>query len=223
MSSHVARLLAVLFAASASSFRLPRRREQAGELFSGFGAKSKDPIQVDAETLEVYEEGDQRISVFSGSVNVVRGNSTLKAAKLKLFSNKDSKADDDSAFTRIEASGSVYVNSKNQTVTGQSAVVDNKAQTITHGRQRRPDPGQERHRRRQAGDRPGDRARRPWCQTAGQAHPGHASRPTRRRARARTARRPATARTRRRRRRRSRHRRPLRSLDVSPTSERTPA
>lgn len=130
MNSHFQRFLAILFA-SAFVLSVPAGAEQAGELFSGFGAKSKDPIHVDAETLEIYEEGDQRISVFSGSVNVVRGNSTLKAAKLKLFSNKDSKTDDDSAFTRMEASGSVYVNSKNQTVTGQSAVVDNKAQTIT--------------------------------------------------------------------------------------------
>ena len=41
-----------------------------GDVFTGFQSNSKDPIQVDAKTLETYEEGKQRISVFSGDVVV---------------------------------------------------------------------------------------------------------------------------------------------------------
>ena len=53
----------------------------------------------------------------------------MKAATIKLHSDKDGK--DPNGFTLMEATGTVYVNSGNQTVTGTQAVVDNKAQTIT--------------------------------------------------------------------------------------------
>ena len=102
---------------------------QSTDIFKGFSSKSKAPIEVDAETLEIIEEGTQRISTFAGGVTVRRGNTTMKAATIKLYSDKDS--DDSNAFTRMEATGTVYVNSGNQTVTGNNAVVDNKAQTIT--------------------------------------------------------------------------------------------
>jgi lipopolysaccharide export system protein LptA len=104
---------------------------QSTDLFSGFGAKGKGPIEVDAKTLEIVEEGDVRISTFSGGVTVKRGNTTLKAGQIKLYSNKESEIGDESGFTRMEATGTVYVNSGKQTVTGAQAVVDNKAQTIT--------------------------------------------------------------------------------------------
>jgi lipopolysaccharide export system protein LptA len=104
---------------------------QSTDLFSGFGSKGKGPIQVDAKTLEIFEEGEQRISVFSGGVTVVRGNTTMKAGTIKLYSNKKSDGTDQNAFNRMEATGTVYVNSGKQTVTGAHAVVDNKAQTIT--------------------------------------------------------------------------------------------
>jgi len=101
---------------------------QSTDVFMGFSSDSKAPIQVDAATLEVFEEGDQRISLFTGGVTVHRGDTTMKAATIKLYSDKK---EDQNGFTRMEASGTVYVNSGNQTATGSNAVVDNKAQTIT--------------------------------------------------------------------------------------------
>ena len=109
---------------------LPALAQQT-DLFSGFGAKGKGPIEVDAKTLEILEEGEQRISIFSGGVTVRRGNTTMKAAQIKLFSKKESEATDQSGFTRMEATGTVYVNSGKQTITGSQAIVDNKAETIT--------------------------------------------------------------------------------------------
>lgn len=105
----------------------------ANDMFAGFQNQSDDPIEVNSENLEVYEEGDQRVTVFSGNVVVTRGNTTMKAASLKLFSPistnaAEAKAD---AFTRIEAEGDIWVNSGDQTVTGKTAVVDMPAQTIT--------------------------------------------------------------------------------------------
>lgn len=106
--------------------------QATGQLFKGFSAKSKDPVHIDAKTLEIYEEGKQRVSVFSGNVTVKRGDTTLKASTIKLYSDLTQKtATDDDQFTKIEMVGTVYVNSGTQTVTGQSAVVDMKTQTIT--------------------------------------------------------------------------------------------
>ncbi len=104
-------------------------QSSANDLFTGFQAKSDDPVDVQAEELETYEEGSQRITLLSGGVTVTRGKTRLTAAQIKLFSPLDSAQAD--AFTRIEASGSIKATSGDQAVTGQSAVVDMKAQTIT--------------------------------------------------------------------------------------------
>ena len=106
----------------------PVAAQAAADLFSGFQAKSKDPVQVDAGVLEISEQGKQRVSVFSGNVVVKRGKTTLKAATIKLFSDLDATTAD--AFSRIEAGGKVFVSSGEQTVTGETAVVDMKARTI---------------------------------------------------------------------------------------------
>ena len=105
--------------------------QTAADLFSGFQARSNEPVQVNAELLEVYEEGTQRISVFSGNVVVVRGDTTLKAATIRLYSDLGGELSAVSAFTRIEADGGVFVGSKDQTVTGQAAVVNMDTRTIT--------------------------------------------------------------------------------------------
>jgi lipopolysaccharide export system protein LptA len=121
----------LILAAFAAVFLAVPAVGQQTDLFSGFGAKGNGPIEVDAKTLEIVEEGDQRISTFSGGVTVKRGNTTMKAAQIKLFSKKEAEATDQSGFTRMEATGTVYVNSGKQTVTGSQAIVDNQAQTIT--------------------------------------------------------------------------------------------
>jgi lipopolysaccharide export system protein LptA len=103
--------------------------DPAADIFNGFQAKSTDPIQVDAEALETYEDGNQRVSVFSGGVTVKRGNTTMKAGEIKLFSGLEAK--DQQSFSRIEASGKIRVTSADQVVTGDTAVVDMAANTIT--------------------------------------------------------------------------------------------
>lgn len=104
-------------------------QSSASDLFAGFQNKSTDPVQVDAENLEVFEEGKQRITVFSGGVTVTRGDTKLTATEIKLYSPLETQSAD--AFTRIEAGGNIRATSGNQSVTGARAVVDMKAQTIT--------------------------------------------------------------------------------------------
>jgi lipopolysaccharide export system protein LptA len=103
--------------------------DTTSDIFAGFQSKSKDPIQVDAQALEVHEENGQRVSVFSGGVTVTRGNTIMKAGTISLYSGTQATAT--SGFSRIEASGKIVVTSGSQSVTGSSAVVDMKANTIT--------------------------------------------------------------------------------------------
>lgn len=107
----------------------PAFADSTADIFSGFNAKSTDPVQVDAAALETYEEGTQRVSVFSGGVTVKRGNTLMKAGTIKLYSGLNGK--DASSFNRIEASGNITVNSADQTVTGSTATVDMATNTIT--------------------------------------------------------------------------------------------
>jgi lipopolysaccharide export system protein LptA len=104
---------------------------QTADLFTGFQTNSKDPIQIDAASLEISEEGKQRISVFSGNVIVRRGETVLRAKTIRVFSDLSDKRPKNQAFSRIEASGNVEVTSGEQKVTGAQVVVDMGKQTIT--------------------------------------------------------------------------------------------
>jgi lipopolysaccharide export system protein LptA len=117
-----AALLLVLAASSAHA-------DQTADMFNGFQAKSTDPIQVDAQSLETYEDGSQRVSVFSGGVTVKRGNTTMTAGEIKLYSGQQGAPEQ--SFTRIEATGKIRVSSANQVITGDTAVVDMPTNTIT--------------------------------------------------------------------------------------------
>jgi lipopolysaccharide export system protein LptA len=104
---------------------------QASDLFAGFQKNSKDPVQIDAASLEISEEGKQRISEFSGNVIVRRGDTVLRAKSIKVYSDLGDKRPKDQAFSRIEAKGGVEVTSGPQKVTGAQVVVDMGKQTIT--------------------------------------------------------------------------------------------
>jgi len=104
---------------------------QTSDLFNGFQKNSKDPVQIDAASLEIAEEGKQRISEFSGNVIVRRGDTVLRAKTIKVFSDLSDNRPKNQAFSRIEASGGVEVTSGEQKVTGAKVVVDMGKQTIT--------------------------------------------------------------------------------------------
>lgn len=104
---------------------------QTSELFTGFQKQSNDPIQIDAASLEISEEGKQRISVFSGNVIVRRGETVLRAKTIRVYSDLGDNRPKGQAFSRIEATGNVQVKSGPQTVTGTKVVVDMGKQTIT--------------------------------------------------------------------------------------------
>lgn len=117
--------------------------QTTGEMFKGFQSDEKGPVNVEADALDVQEKNGQRVSTFSGNVTVTRGDSVLKAGKIAIYSSNDKDATGAKpaagsdvmpgagSFTRIEASGKVYVNSGDQTATGDNGVVDMLAKKVT--------------------------------------------------------------------------------------------
>jgi lipopolysaccharide export system protein LptA len=93
------------------------------EAFKGFGSNGKDPIQIEADSLEVLDK--DRNAVFTGNVQVRQKDSVLKTQRLKVF--YEGKAADGLAqsstgsnqqIRRFEAEGRVLITQKDQTVTG---------------------------------------------------------------------------------------------------------
>jgi lipopolysaccharide export system protein LptA len=100
-------------------------------LMEGFETGSSAPIEIDADSLEVAEEETARVSTFSGNVTVRRGPTTLKAAKIIIYSDPGEIKQDADLFNRIEATGGVFVNSGEQTATGDRASFNMKSRVVT--------------------------------------------------------------------------------------------
>lgn len=139
-------LALALLLPSASLLPFAANAQTSGEMFKGFQSDSSSPVNVEADSLDVVEKNGQRISTFNGNVTVTRGDSVLKAGKIAIYSSgsgdkgaagaaKPAAGSDvmpgAGSFTRIEASGKVYVNSGDQTATGDNAVVDMIGKEVT--------------------------------------------------------------------------------------------
>jgi lipopolysaccharide export system protein LptA len=94
------------------------------------GASAKDPLNIDAGKLDYFDK-EQKL-VYSGSVIVVNGPSTLKASKLTIFlqspaaksqASGDGQASSD-RVKHIEADGPVTMVSKDQVGTGDHGSYD---------------------------------------------------------------------------------------------------
>jgi lipopolysaccharide export system protein LptA len=120
----------------------------------GFSQNRDQPIQIEAASLEVRDK--KKEATFSGNVKVVQGDTTMKSKSLVVFyegggateqpqpKQKGAKAapgaplqsatpgpEGSSSIKRLEARGSVVVTQKDQVVTGDLAVFDTKANSIT--------------------------------------------------------------------------------------------
>ncbi|MFO1150027.1 MAG: lipopolysaccharide transport periplasmic protein LptA [Alsobacter sp.] len=106
----------------------------------GFGSNSKEPIQIDADKLEVFSK-EQR-AVYTGNVIAVQGDTTIKAPTMIVFYERQEKATGGEAkpegegegggtqLKRVEAKGGVSVVSKDQVATGNEGVFDRAANKI---------------------------------------------------------------------------------------------
>ena len=144
-------LLATLAVSSAAS------AQSVTSAFEGFSGRSNEPVNVEADNLEVREK--DQAAIFSGNLQVTQGDSTLKSRELTIFYYGDQNqpgqkpaaagaaprptqgatsgpAGTPSApagrdIRRLEAEGNVIVTSKDQRATGQKGVFDMPSNTVT--------------------------------------------------------------------------------------------
>lgn len=97
-----------------------------GGAFEGM-SNSKDPVQIEADRLEVID--GQGVALFDGNVAVTQGSTLLKAKKLKVHYLRDAKTNEPGGnVKKIEATGKVAVRSGDQMATADKATVDMKDQ-----------------------------------------------------------------------------------------------
>lgn len=111
--------------------------------YQGLGVSSNEPIQFEAESLEVRDQ--DQMAVFSGNVVVRQKDTVLKTDRLTVYyeggqaaqagqgqdaAGAAAAATGQQQIRRLEATGKVLVTSGPQTASGDSAVFDTKANTI---------------------------------------------------------------------------------------------
>ena len=102
------------------------RAQSFGGAFEGM-SNSKEPIQIEADKLEVIDT--KGMANFVGNVSVVQGTTLLKARKLKVFYLRDGgNGSAGGNVKKIEASGKVAVRSGDQHASADNATVDMQAQ-----------------------------------------------------------------------------------------------
>jgi len=137
------RLASALAAVALTASVLPVLAASSGgmsDAFKGFGANGKDPIQIEADSLEVLDK--DRNAVFTGNVHVLQKDTVLKTQRLRVFYEGNGASDlakgdaaGAQAIRRFEAEGKVLISQKDQTVTGDRGWFDMHTQTaqITGG------------------------------------------------------------------------------------------
>ncbi|MER2604481.1 MAG: LptA/OstA family protein [Siculibacillus sp.] len=126
-----------LLCAAACLFAGPALAASEGgmsDAFKGFGSNGKDPIQIEADSLEVLDK--DRNAVFTGNVSVLQKDTVLKTQRLRVYYEGKGAAGlaqtsggDSQSIRRFEADGRVLINQKDQTVTGEKGWFDMRSQT----------------------------------------------------------------------------------------------
>jgi lipopolysaccharide export system protein LptA len=152
-----AAVLALAAAPAAAQSQHPAAQNPAQSLIQGENKDKDLPIQIESASLEVRDKS--KIATFSGSVQVVQGDTTMKCQTLVVFygaeegaaAAKNAASNEPAAdksqgaasgqasavphgaqdIRRIEARGGVTVVTKEQNASGDLGVYDLKAKTIT--------------------------------------------------------------------------------------------
>ena len=116
-------LIAVLAVIASVPLVTPASAQTFSDSFAGFGSNSKEPIQIEAKELNVQDK--DHTAVFVGDVVVRQGDATLKTQRLKIFyAGSAAGGPVQSRISKMEASGTVLISSKDQTATGDQATFD---------------------------------------------------------------------------------------------------
>ncbi|PTW62658.1 lipopolysaccharide export system protein LptA [Breoghania corrubedonensis] len=116
-------LIAVIVAVAQIAVAPQASAQTFSDSFAGFGSNEKEPIQIEAKELNVQDK--DHTAVFVGDVVVRQGDATLKTQRLKIFyAGSAAGGPVQSRISRMEASGTVLISSKDQTATGDRASFD---------------------------------------------------------------------------------------------------
>lgn len=108
----------------------PAAAQDASEAFRGFSSASNDPIQIEADRLEVRDE--EKLAIYQGNVRVRQGDTLLKTAELRIhYTGEAAGGAPGSGVERIETAGAVTVQSGNQTAKGDRAVFEMAKDLVT--------------------------------------------------------------------------------------------
>lgn len=126
--------------AASHAQQAPAQPAQQGVLGGAFSGNSGEPIQVDADTLEVRDK--EKKAIFRGNVIVVQGDMTLRTVELwvdyagEIGAGATQAADSDQSSQRIrrlEAKGKVHVVTSDQETTGDWAIYEVQDEKVTIG------------------------------------------------------------------------------------------
>lgn len=121
----------VLLAAAVAAFVAiapPAAAQTFSDAFAGFGSNEREPIQIEAKELQVQDKNQS--AVFSGDVVVTQGDAVLKTQRLVVRYDGSATGGVNQKIASLEASGRVYISSKDQTATGDQASFDMKRQVM---------------------------------------------------------------------------------------------
>ena len=114
---------------------------EAGDVFGSFKADPNAPIDIEADTLDVYDAARQ--AVFRGNVKSQQGDFVVRTVAMTAFytgqtglglTGSDDATRAPAQLTRVEAREQVLVKSKDgQTATGEWAIFDVKANSVLMG------------------------------------------------------------------------------------------
>lgn len=108
---------------------VPAIGQQLGNAFKGMGDNDK-PIQIEADKLEIID--NENTALLTGNVNVVQGDTLLKARKLTVYYLRDNeRGKTNSGIRKIVASGRVAVRSADNHATADKATVDMLTEFVT--------------------------------------------------------------------------------------------
>ncbi|MAA99345.1 MAG: lipopolysaccharide transport periplasmic protein LptA [Stappia sp.] len=107
---------------------LPAAAQTFSDAFAGFGSNEREPIQIEAKELQVQDKNQS--AVFSGDVVVTQGDAVLKTQRLVVRYDGSAAGGVNQKIASLEASGRVYISSKDQTATGEHASFDMKRERM---------------------------------------------------------------------------------------------
>ena len=97
----------------------------------GIAGNSKQPIQVDADALEVFQE--QQKAIFSGNVIAKQGTMTVKADRMTIYyaGKQDDAKSQANSIKKIDLNGNVLLTSPGQSAKSSSGYYDTQKNLIS--------------------------------------------------------------------------------------------